>query len=339
MKGATNLGQRLSEAAKGQGAQELSSHKADDQEAWTKIIKALDPQQEGKLPETVNGQQAKHQDAQRKATAEVEAMAAPLIVLDTPASAAWASAAGIHSLSGQDTSLVAQGDLHATAAHTHASISGQTTSLYTHQGGIHIKAAAGPVSLQAHTDKLQIWADQEVQIISVNDEIRIQAQTKIELTAADSSIVLEGGDITFTTPGVFEAKHSGHHFLDGGSDSASLNAMPQGLLGEEPLEIELHYTYDDLTPVVGAAYKLTFDDGTVRQGTLDGNGYALLGGVPNKSYTVEYGEDSRPWQVPPDDDPVPDYKKGEVQAQGRAAIEKMLAAEPTLATPTLGSVA
>ncbi len=235
MRGAQQLGQALSEAAKGQGAHELSSHKND--QAWHKAQKAIDPQQDGKLPDTVNDQPAQHLDASRSPTAPVEALATPHILLDTPASAAWASAAGIHAFSGQDTSLVAQGDLHLAAAHTHTTVSGQTTSLYTHEGGMHIKAAAGPVSIRAHTDELQLWADQDVQIVSVDAEIRVQAKTKIELTAADSSIVLDGGDITFTTPGTFEAKHSGHHFLGAGSGPASLEALPQWLLGEEPLEL------------------------------------------------------------------------------------------------------
>ncbi len=337
--GAHDLGQRLSEAAKAQGAQELASHKNEKDQAWKRLVTTVDAEQDGKLPQAVNGQEAKHLDADRKPTTDIEAMSTPIIVLDTPTSAAWATSAGIHSLSGQDTSIVAQGDIHTAAEHTHASISGQTTSLYTHTSGIQAKAAAGPVSIRAHTDELQIWADKEVQIVSVNDEIRIQAKTKIELTAADSSIVLEGGDITFTTPGTFEAKHSGHNFLGGGSTPANLTAMPRGLLGEEPLEIELHYHYDDLEPVVGATYKVTFDDGSVRQGALDADGYALISGVPNRDYTVEYGEDTRAWECPPDDEPPPDYKKGDVQAQGRAAIEKMLAEDPIAVPAVQGAAA
>ena len=51
-------------------------------------------------------------------------------------------------------------------------------------------------------------------------------------------------------------------------------------------------------PVVGAPFKVTFEGGTVRQGTLDAHGYALLTAVPNKPYVVEYGEDARPWKSP-----------------------------------------
>jgi type VI secretion system secreted protein VgrG len=32
-------------------------------------------------------------------------------------------------------------------------------------------------------------------------------------------------------------------------------------LGEQPLDLELHYHYDDLSPVPGAPYKVTFENG------------------------------------------------------------------------------
>jgi hypothetical protein len=50
------------------------------------------------------------------------------------------------------------------------------------------------VSLRAHTDALQILADKDVTVISVNEEIRIQASTKIEIVAGQSSLVLEAPD-------------------------------------------------------------------------------------------------------------------------------------------------
>lgn len=76
-------------------------------------------------------------------------------------------------------------------------------------------------------------------------------------------------------------------------------ALPVGTLAEPVREIELHYHYDDLTPVVEAPYKVTFDNGTVLEGTLNQDGYKLLKGVPPGAYQVDYGEDSRDWKAPP----------------------------------------
>ncbi|MBL8240463.1 MAG: hypothetical protein JNM66_23785 [Bryobacterales bacterium] len=52
--------------------------------------------------------------------------------------------------------------------------------------------------------------------------------------------------------------------------------------------IELELTDDDdVTPIGGAAYKVTLPDGAVREGTLDGNGRARLEGIPAGVCTVE----------------------------------------------------
>jgi type VI secretion system secreted protein VgrG len=82
--------------------------------------------------------------------------------------------------------------------------------------------------LRAHTDELQILADKDVTVISVNDEIRISASTKIELIAGQSSITLEGANIEFKTPGAFTVKGSGHAFMGGASGAAGLAALPAG---------------------------------------------------------------------------------------------------------------
>nr|WP_310739945.1 DUF2345 domain-containing protein [Inhella proteolytica] len=253
----------------------------------------------------------------------------PYLLLDSPSSLAHTSAGDVVSVSGQHTTRVSQGDQHETAAHTGVQVSGQHTSLYTHEGELQVKATAGPVSLHAHSDTLEILADQSVQILSVNDSIRIQAKDKIEIVAGDSTLVLRGGDIDFFTPGTFLIKSAIHDFKGGGSGPAVLPALPQGKTDEPPTEIELNYDYDDLTPVQGAAYKVTFEDGTVRQGKLDASGYALLSGVPKGRYKVELGEDQRPWDPDPSDRLDEAFFKGDKQSAGAAAIERALEHEPT----------
>ena len=212
LKAMRDLGQRLSEVAKAGTAHALTSHDAG--QAVEKFLEAIDPQKLGKHAGPVGGQEAKKANG-RTLTDPVEAFATPLVLMDTPSTSAFASEASITNFSGQDLSLGVQGDMQHTAVHTYAAVSGQTTSVYTNDGGIQVKAANGPVSLRAHTDELHILADQDVTVISVEEEIRIQANTCIELIAGESSVVLEGGDITFTCPGTFTAKTSTHAFLGG----------------------------------------------------------------------------------------------------------------------------
>jgi type VI secretion system secreted protein VgrG len=116
------------------------------------------------------------------------------------------------------------------------------------------------VSLQAHTDQLEILADEAVTVISVNDSIEIKAKEKIVLQAGQSAVTLEGGDITFACPGKFSVK-GGQHLFDGGaSGKAQFNGLSsspvnfafvpsafsqqiniQGLLDSDPELMGAHY--------------------------------------------------------------------------------------------------
>ena len=113
--------------------------------------------------------------------------------------------------------MAVQGDVQLTTGHTLSSVSGQTTSLYTHAGGIKAITANGQVSLRAHTDAQQIWADQGITVQSTTDEIRIQASESITpCQQARSAIVIKGGDITFTCPGNWTVKGATHDWGSGG---------------------------------------------------------------------------------------------------------------------------
>ncbi|WP_396267987.1 type VI secretion system Vgr family protein [Ideonella sp.] len=285
LKGAQDLAQRLSQAAQTGQAQALTAHA----ESIPALIKTLDPEQDGKLTQAVNGQDAKKAQG-RDLSEPVEAPATPTILLDTPSSQAWLSDASIASYAGQDLARVSQGDQHETAAHTHATVAGQTVSLYTHAGGITAHAANGPVSLRAHTDELQILADKDVTILSVNGEIHINAQSKIELIGADSGVILEGGDITFVTPGTWEAKGAAQAMLGGVTGGADLPALPSGNAEEAPHWVATCYLDAQTSePMQGVTYDIHLAGGAKHSGILNAAGLGQHDNVPNKSVErIEY---------------------------------------------------
>jgi type VI secretion system secreted protein VgrG len=254
LKGAQQLGQALGDAASAQGAMKLASHTADKKEALQGLIESIDPQHEGKhaSEKKANG---------RESGEPVESFAKPYIVIDTPSSAITASPATLASFSGQDTSLTAQGDVHAAAAHTFSLVSGQTTSLYTHQGELQTIAANGNLSVRAHTDQLEILADKDITVISVNDEITITASTRIEMIGGDSKVVLDGSNIDFVTPGTFVVKAASHDWAGGGSGSGSLPSLPnerQKLLGQAPGSFKSTFARDQLKRFAGEADEASF---------------------------------------------------------------------------------
>jgi type VI secretion system secreted protein VgrG len=104
------------------------------------------------------------------------------------------------------------------------------SSLFSLQGGIKAIAANGPVSVQAHTGALEILADQAITITSVNNRIDLKANSQITLQAGQTTITLNGGNITFTCPGQFSAKGGQHPFSGGSSQAAQLSVRPNGIV-------------------------------------------------------------------------------------------------------------
>ncbi|BAL95920.1 type VI secretion system Vgr family protein [Rubrivivax gelatinosus] len=265
LKAARDLGARLSGAARSGMAAPLPTH--DEGQALARFVQAIDPQQDGRHAGPVNGQQAQKADG-RTPGEPVETFAQPNVLLDTPSTLLMASEASIAAFAGQDFSAVVQGDIQHTAAHTYAGVSGQTTSWYTHQGGAKLHAANGPVSIQAHTDALQILADREVTVISVNDEITVSAKSRIELVAGQSAIVLDGANIDFSCPGKWQVKASSHGFQGGASQAASLPALPDG---RATLFQEQFVARNAISgrPVAGMPYRIELSDGEVITGVTD----------------------------------------------------------------------
>jgi type VI secretion system secreted protein VgrG len=112
-------------------------------------------------------------------------------------------------------------------------------------------------------------------VISVNDEIRISASTKIELVAGQSSITLDGGDIEFKTPGAFTVKGSGHAFLGGGDGAAELARLPDSTvkLFDEAFIVKNKVTGE---PIANVCYRIRHPSGEYEYGMTDDRGATHL---------------------------------------------------------------
>jgi type VI secretion system secreted protein VgrG len=225
LKGAQSLGKTLGDAA----AQQQALFSKDAATAQTDFTALLDPKEKGKFDNAVNGQtalKAKSGARELDAAQPVEKFGASVVLMDSPASINLATPASTVLYAGRQLSFTTQSDLHMRAAHTASMVAANAVSLFTHGGGIQAIAGNGPVSLQAHTDGLEIVADKEITVISVNDCIEIKAKQKIVLQAGQSAITLEGGDITFACPGKFSVKGGKHLFDKGASRNSALDALP-----------------------------------------------------------------------------------------------------------------
>lgn len=297
--------------------------------AQADLIDQIDPQAQGKHAGAVNGQQAHKATAGSRTldTAQpVEQFAQPVVLMASAAGVNWATPASTVLFAGQQLHWSSAGDLHLAAAYTLSSVAANALSLNTHAGGIKAVAANGPVSLQAHTGELEIVADKAVTVISVNDSIAINAQQKIVLQAGQSSMTLDGGDITFACPGNFTVK-GGQHVFDGGASApATLAQLPEGALPPDTLYLD--HRYHDDKPLAGADYFVTFADGSKRQGKLDGQGRAVLAGVPAGVAQVSYGPMPGAFERV-DKTPTPGYAALPSSAKIDSLIDKYLGAGGT----------
>jgi type VI secretion system secreted protein VgrG len=275
MKGASELSKALADAAVQQNA--LTSK--DGLEAQKKFIDLLDPQQKGKHDGAFK---AKPGSRDLDSSKPVEKFGAPLILMDSASTINWATPASTVLYAGQHVHWTTQSDTQYTAGHTVASVAGGATSFFTHSGGIQAFAGNGALSLQSHTDQLEILADKAITVISVNDSIEIRAKEKIVIQAGQSAITLEGGSITFACPGNFTVKGGEHLFDRGGRKGANLANLPSEKQTESHW-IALHYLDPETGEGVGGAdYEIHMEKGGVLTGTLDSSGKARHDNVLNK---------------------------------------------------------
>jgi type VI secretion system secreted protein VgrG len=298
-KGAQALGRALGDAA----AQQQALFSAAAVQAQADFIEQVDAKAKGKYAGAVNGQpalKAKTGARDLDAAQPVEKFGSAIVLMDAAAGINWATPASTVLYAGQQLHWTTQSDLHVAAAHTVSSVAGNAAAFFTHSGGIQAIAGNGAVSLQAHTDQLEILADKEVMVISVNDCIEIKAKEKIVLQAGQSALTLEGRDITFACPGKFSVK-GGQHLFDSGASSPAtfsvkggqhllsggpFNRLVQKVLEEKSwVEFKLN---DDTGPVPGEHYIVIDPAGHEHRGVPDKNGWARIDGISPGNCKVEF---------------------------------------------------
>jgi type VI secretion system secreted protein VgrG len=223
---ASSTAKRLDTAARQAKATGLAANAAQ-----TDLQQIIDPRQDGKYTGTVNAQATtRPTGTQRSGGAPVERFAQPAALLETPASLAFTTRQSAAVFAGQHVHLTSQRDAHLAAGATLAVASGDAASLYAADGGLKVIANHGPVSIEAHSDAMQILADQTVTVTSTTDRIDVLAKDKIVLQSGPSAVTLDGENITLACPGNFTVKSSSHEWLDGESQAAEPEPLPQGLV-------------------------------------------------------------------------------------------------------------
>ncbi|EHK62945.1 type VI secretion system tip protein TssI/VgrG, partial [Achromobacter arsenitoxydans] len=240
LRGAQDASRRLNDSASQHQARPLAAA-----EGYDELIKALDPEQDGRYPTQVNGQSAgKAVNGLRTADAHIERINGPHLLVDAPNTLNLATPASAVLHAGEHLHATAQSDAHVAATQTYAAVSARSASVFAQQGPIRAISAQAPVSLHAHTDILEALAGQDITVTSSAEGIEILGNQRVTLQAAGGSVTLDGADIVFKGPGLFSVKGATHNFVGPGSDAASLPALPSTTV-DDPLIVSAELVHKD----------------------------------------------------------------------------------------------
>ena len=282
LKAAAELADALAQAASSQGATASTTAAAFKQLA-EQLAK---PEQEA----TKALASRSHQDSQGRPIPEAIAAARfekPFLIAETPESLVLSTPASAISMASGHLHQLAQGDAQLTALSTFSQVSGQGASLYTHSGGAQLIAAGGPLSIQSHADTLSLLADQNVQITSSSDSITVQAKGKIVLAAGQSSITLDGSNITFACPGTFSVKGAMQEWPAGKSNKASFKSLPSHKIDLYAKKFRLT-DKDSKKPLIEMSYFIRTKGGLVFYGKTDDEGYTDVANSNEKEMVEIY---------------------------------------------------
>ncbi|EEC0297134.1 type VI secretion system tip protein VgrG [Salmonella enterica subsp. enterica] len=177
---------------------------------------------------------------------------------------------------------------------------GNALSVFVRKLGIKFIANQGPISVQAQNDLLELLAKKEISISSTEDEIKIIAKKKITINGGGSYIVLDENTIESGTAGDYLVKVGHYSRETRNNQEMPIIPLPDVLI--RTANLTLNFFDQDNQPIAGSAYTITFSGGSVLQGILDENGYALHKNVPDEDAQVVY---QLPEALP--DNPWPPY--------------------------------
>lgn len=235
-------------------------------------------------------------------------------VLGSPTIQATASAdLGVWSVSNQDWLAGSQIQLATQGA----------SRVHIEQGGRKAFISEGNAETTVSKGKLHILVEGNITLQSQSGDLSLKASgSSIKLTAGGHAGFKAAGSNVMQTS--LHKVRAGAVMVQGGSSAQAVGEL-KSKTPKTADALELNYHYDDLEPVKGAPFKVVWLSGEVRQGKLDGKGYAKIEDPPPGPYRLEFGEDERDF-VPPPIEPDPlklDAKAQQAQAQALLEAEQL----------------
>ncbi|MCK7227178.1 type VI secretion system tip protein VgrG [Enterobacter asburiae] len=212
------------------------------------------------------------------------------LLMSAPEGMALTSGEHLQMTATKNVAINAGEDISAGVMGNMTALAGEKLGLFAREGQLSLKSGEGPVDVQAQNASLRLFAEQKLTLSSASD-ISFAGKKRITLIGGGSYLRLEAGKIEYGTTAMYLRRVKRTMAAGAASQQPEMPWLADPV--KSSASALMQYLYHDDVPVVGAPFKATLADGTVREGNLDGAGYLHLEDVPPGGVQVEFGPDTR----------------------------------------------
>ncbi|MGK5080573.1 type VI secretion system Vgr family protein [Janthinobacterium sp. HLX7-2] len=205
----------------------------------------------------------------------------PHLLLASPAGIELSAAQSIHLAASEHVALTSGKSISLASGDSVFASIAKTFSLFVHKAGMKLIAASGKVSIEAHSDEVEIIAKKVLSLISEADWVNIKGKKGVRLHGANHMLEISDKVQFFTSsPVLFNGNLE---TLAPKSVSQEFNERPSSSFDQEVLLMEA-----DDTPAVGIDFEILRDDGNVAGKSAKDGSTQLQKSTGMDSYVIRY---------------------------------------------------
>nr|WP_314546114.1 type VI secretion system Vgr family protein [uncultured Massilia sp.] len=221
---------------------------------------------------------------------------APHLTLSSPAGIETSTQGSTHLMSVEHTSMSSGGHASLSAGKSLLVSVKEAVRMFAYKAGMKLVAASADIDITALKDSVNILA--KLNITHTANRITITAKEEVVINGGTSFSRWNSSGIVHGTSGTWRQHAAQHSFVPAKSEGTP--GLPQ-TVQLPPGQLDLYHQYVTLEGstkqgIRQGDYTVVDAEGGIHQGTLDGDGFASVAGLPMGMATVSYGKDPRdPW--------------------------------------------
>src|SRR5450830_1247636 len=234
-------------------------------------------EQQGRVAEAI-----KHQNAAIKGSGkEFPELSEPHLVLASPAGIELSTAQSVHLAASEHIALSSGKSISLASGDSVFASIAKTFSLFVHKAGMKLIAASGKVSIEAHSDEVEVIAKKVLSLISEADWVNIKGKKGVRLHGASHMLEISDKVQFFTSsPVLFNGNLE---TLAPKSVSQEFNERPHSSFDQEVLLMQV-----DDKPAVGIDFDVLRDDGNTTGKSSESGSTQIQKSTGLDSYVIRY---------------------------------------------------